>query len=386
MTAFLLTLLVVPVEASETTDNSTEANSATHGPEVKVTVGVTDVDNIFELGQPGLVRLLERDPCNLTNGRLTDMVSTSDRILSSRIALEQSVGDLLGRKATLAGDLTHHGYQDNPAASYADGVVTLTRKVGEEGRLRLRAEVTNNRFRRNYLADVDDINGNGNIPCRERQYAAGIYDEQEWSIGYRHRLTWISSERDLDIHFSGGVLRREYDQPLQNRDREGWFGQLGMDAEVTPRIAVEVAWRHDTIDAPGADETILVDEILDGDVNDDGDTERNAPLVTEVDRSKDRMTLRAEMTVKVADDWRFTTGYRYQRSDFLSGNVLDIDHFSVVETEERISASIRWRFARRWFATLTWQRTDGEDIDNLGRDQVETEVERISFSMRRRLR
>ena len=70
----------------------------------------------------------------------------------------------------------------------------------------------------------------------------------------------------------------------------------------------------------------------------------------------------------------------------VSGNVLDIDHFSVVETEERISASIRWRFARRWFATLTWQRTDGEDIDNLGRDQVETEVERISFSMRRRLR
>ena len=386
--AVALTPLIC-AQASE--DIQSEPASKPGGPEVRVTLGVATADNVFELGRSGLVRLIERDPCNLNNGRLTGMVSANERIQTTKIALDQKLDDVLGRKVTLSGGLVYHDYQENSAASYFEGDFSLTRKLGEQGRFRLGAELTGDRFRRNYLADVEDVNGNGNIPCRERQYAAGTYDEKEWSIGYRHRLTLVSgqessSKRNLDIHVSGGVLERHYNQPHQNRDREGWFGEVRFEAELTPEINIETAWRRDTIDSPGANEVVLVDETLDGDVNGDRDVERNAPLVTLVDRSRARDTISIGVRLNILEDWRVILSYRHQASDFRSDNPLDIDHFGVDETEQRVSASVRWRFARRWFATLSWRQTDGEDIDNLGRDQTDTEAERISINLRRRLR
>ena len=132
--AVALTPLIC-AQASE--DIQSEPASKPGGPEVRVTLGVASADNVFELGRSGLVRLIERDPCNLNNGRLTGMVSANDRIQTTKIALDQKLDDVLGRKVTLSGGLVYHDYQENSAASYFEGDFSLTRKLGEQGRFRL---------------------------------------------------------------------------------------------------------------------------------------------------------------------------------------------------------------------------------------------------------
>jgi hypothetical protein len=379
-------LLYLPALASDSPPVSVEDDKQ-KGPQIRATLRIAHDDNVFDLTDSGQDRLSERDPANLTNGRLANMNAVSDRIVSVSAEFDHSLGRVFGRKTTLSGEVSHHDYQDNDDASYTTGQLNLTGSLGQGRRIRADVEFIGNRFRRNYLTGISDLNDNGNIPRSERQYEAGVYDEVAPSLAYRHRFHWRPAKEDLDLHLAFGRLYRDYDSPLQNRDRKGWFSQVRLSAEFNAKLALDFAYRHEDLESPGYEEVVLVDETLDGDLNGDGRIKGNAPLVTQVDRSRVRGTYRLSATFQHSPNWRTRLEYRHQDVEYTSsGNPMDVDHYGVTETEQRFDADVRWRFAKRWFLTLAYRRTDGEDIENLGRDQSEFDQQRVSLSVRHRFR
>lgn len=348
-------------------------------------------DNVFRLGSAGKLRLIATEEGNIASGRFASMESVSDRVISTNFELQYEPGKLWRRNATVKAEMSYHDYQHNSESSYLDGQIMFTCDLGKNGRVRVKTEFTLDRFRTNYLASVTDLNANGNIPIIERQYARGVFHQSEPSIAYRHRLRshrYAEGDWGFNVHVAFGALHRHYENPLANRNRDGTFGALRFEAELSQKLSLALRLRREDISTPSRNETILVDETTSGfnrDMNSDARIKANAPLKTMIDRSRTRDSLRFEAIWRIDGDWRASIGYRRRKSDFTSHNPLDVDHYGATETENRVSASLRWRLKKRWFVTLKFQRINSEGWEDLGRDQKEYQRERIGLTIRHRL-
>ena len=316
LSLLLACALLVQAVAAADASNSTSSSEGSTNPQVRGEISIEHNDNVFRLSTSGKARLAAAEPVNIANGRLGDMDATSDRVLSPRIELVYKTKKIFGRKATVDAALSYHQHLRSEDASYLEGDVALTRALGENGRLRIRTEFTADRFRSNHLAEVNDLNGN--IPLAERTYARGIYTEIEPSIAYRHRIrlpAGAESGSDLDMHLILGGIDRDFENPFNNRDRDGWFGEFRLALELPANITMTLACRNEDITSPGRSETILVDETVSGfnqDMNADGRLKRNAPLVTRVDRSQERRTLSVESALRLSDDLRATLEFSHR--------------------------------------------------------------------------
>ena len=391
ITVCCLVALPVPSALSEERPQQEKVKDEESALQLRGAVRFEYDDNVFRLNSAGKSRLVVSEDGNIASGRLDNMESISDRIISTNFELQYEPRKLWGRKATIEAEITYHDYQRNSASSYFDGQITLTRRLGKNGRVRAQTEFTLDRFRRNYLASVTDLNANGNIPILERQYARGVFHQFEPSIAYRHRLRWHRYEEGgwgFNVHVAFGALHRDYENPLANRDRDGMFGALWFEAELSRKLSLALRLRRENISTPSRNETILVDETRSGfnrNMNGDARIKANAPLNTMVDRSRNRNSLRFEAIWRINGDWRASIEYRSRKSDFTSHNPLDVDHYGATETEDRVSASLRWRLKKRWFVTWKFQRTDSEDYEDLGLGQEEYRQKRISLTIRHRL-
>ena len=346
-------------------------------------------DNVFRLDDNGKSRLTAAEERNITSGRLTKMESISDHVISTNFELQYELPKFKGPEATIKAEITHHHYQKNHNSSYFDGQIRLTGRLSQNQSIRLQTEFTLDRFRKNYLSSVTDLNSNGNVPINERHYAPGIFNEVEQSIAYRHRFRLFQHKesRDLKIHIIFGGIYRNYEDPLTNRDREGAFGAFRFEGELSPQISLELELRRENISTPGENEIILVDETeagFDQDMNGDIRIKRNAPLNTAINRSRIRDTRQLETIWNINNDWRAIIGYRHKKSNFTSQNSLDVDHYGATETGNRLKASLRWRLNKSWFITFIFQRTDSEDLEELGRDQGKYRQERVGVTIRHR--
>ncbi len=360
--------------------------------QIRSDVSIEHNDNVFRLTSDRRSRLSSPDPRDTASGRFADMEASSEMMLSANVQLDYENERLLGRKSSVVGELAYLRFQDNDEASYFAGELALTKGFGKSSRLQARSEFTIDRFRKNYLSEATDANANGNISLGERRYAAGIYDDVEASLAYRHRIrrrekTETSPARDVDLHVAVGRLYRGYDEPFHNRDRRGMYGEIRLDLEVNSMLTLEFAYRRDDITSPGRREVLLLDESPSGfdlDINGDGAIKKNAPLLTIVDRSRIRDTFRIESTWDFNSNWRARLEYRRRQSDFSSDNPFDVDHYTSEETQERVTASVRWRFEKRWFVSGKYQYTSGEDFENLGIDEEDYRQRRITVTIQHR--
>ena len=347
-------------------------------------------DNVFRLDDAGKSRITTAEERNIASGRLTDLESISDRVISTNLELQYGLGKLKAPEATIRAEITHHHYHANNKSGYFDGQIRLTYRLGKNGSLRAQTDFTLDRFRKNYLASIIDLNDNGNIPINERSYAPGIFRELEPSITYRHRFRMgrdDTENRDLNIYIAYGGLYRHYNDPLKNRDREGYFWALQLNSEVNQKISLEIEMLEESISTPGKKEVILLDETGSGfnrDMNGDSRIKRNAPLNTAIIRSRIRNTVRIETIWRISDAWKASIEYRRRKSNFTSQNPLDVDHYDAQEIDNRLTTAISWRLKKRWDIALRFQRTDSEDLEDLGRDRGRYQRERIGMTIRHR--
>ncbi len=344
-------------------------------------------DNVFRLDQAGKSRITTAEERNVASGRLTNMESISDHVISTILELQYGFGKVKAPGTTIKAEISHHHYQENHKSSYFDGQIRLTYRLGKNGSLRVRTDFTLDRFRKNYLASIIDLNDNGNIPTNERSYAPGIFRELEPSITYRHRFRMgrdDTENRDLNVHISYGGLYRHYNDPLRNRDREGHFWALQLNSEVNRKISLEIEMLEESISTPGKNEVILLDETGSGfnrDMNGDFRITRNAPLNTAIIRSRTRNTVRIETIWRISDAWKASIEYRRRKSNFTSQNPLDVDHYDAQETDKRLTTLISWRLKRAWDIAFRFRLTDSEDLEELGRDRGGYQQERIGITI-----
>ncbi len=351
-------------------------------------------DNVFRLNDVHKTRLTALDSRNVANGRFTDMESRTDTIVSPGIRLLYRLGNpLVGRKTTIGFDLDYNAYLSNGEASYPEGALRLAFRLSENGLLKAGSEFVVQRFRKNYLSDMKDLNLNGNISLNERFYSPGVYDEFESFIAYRHRLSALDKAADgfqmpgSTLQLAVGGVYRVHNDPLTNRDRRVTFHEVVLDLDIVRKFGLELRYRLDSISCPDKAETVMLDETTNGfdtDINWDSAKKEYAPWLTLVNRSRVTRTVELKTSFAITRNWKSALEYLQEESDFSSSNPLDVDHFENGKTRERLGIGVGWRITKRWSAGAEYTSVRGIDSEDRGTTEVEYQQTSIGLSLRYR--
>lgn len=324
-------------------------------------------DNVFQLSDDQKHSMDHPETGDVASGRYDGMENASDVIVTPRIGLSL---DTLG----FAGGRTQTGiwgqfrfFNENQEKNDFEAGCSVAQTVGSRGKVLVKWTYLHDAFKKNYLSDADDDNGNGNIARDERTYSAARYDEMEGLLSYRH--TFIKEKESLlsrlDLEPFGGSSFRTYDRIFDNRDRKTATCGLGARLGFLSRIQLDLALQYDRLRSPGDDELVLYDETVNSlDVNGDGDIKENAALVTKIDRSCHRYGFSIAPSLDVTDDLTVFTAYEWRMSDYVSDNVLDVDHYRKKVQRNEMKAGLALKLNKHWSMAGEYQRTDEEEPDD----------------------
>jgi len=289
------------------------------------------------------------------------------------VGLQFDAASPVGGNFSLMSWLRFNYYTKNQIISYPEGKIRLKNSIGDHGELILEGNCLFDFFKKNYLAEVNDANGNGNIPRGERIYTGASYDEYEGLIAYNHKIIndKNSTISGLDLKPLAGYTMRRYNSTFSNRDQDITKLGLGLNLGFMSRADLEITGTYEWVVSPGDDELILFDEtIAVADVNGDGEIKRNAPVVTAIDRSCTRYTLGVNPSFRISKKARIFAGYERRITSYDSSNRLDIDHYDQQACRQKISSGIKYAFSKAWSAQVAYTRTD-DDADMEDEDYTE---------------
>lgn len=363
-----LFLIALPCHA-EMINSETPDDRESNGPKLSLfgEASLEYADNIYRLTQDQISRLETNDQEDIDSGRFTDMDSLSDYIIEPRVGIKWRSTSPLGGQLRLISWLRYNYYTKNDKAGFLDGRIRLKNPFKENGDLILEGNFLNGYKKKNYLSGADDINENGNISRDERTYSSATYDEYELIAAYNHEFIQDNDREisELDIRPFVGYLFRRYNSIFDNRDKDITFGGLGVNIEFLDRIDLEIVYRYERASSPDNRELILFDEINSLiDVNGDGEMRRNAPLITNIDRSADRNTIEINPSLKLTKNALFFLGYRKRTSKYTSDNPLDIEHYNQKAYREGIRSGIKYKFSKSLSVEAEYRRTKNEDEED----------------------
>lgn len=321
-------------------------------------------DNIFGLTEDQISKLNENDPDDVASGRFQGIDSLSDYVVQPRVGIKWYPD---WSEFTLTAWLQYNYYIKNTDSGYPEGRVIIKYPVNKKGSFIFRGSEVYDYKKKNYLADFNDINGNGNISKEERTYSSAISNEFEGMVGYRYVIT-----DDNEKMFSGfniepfiGYSVRSYNSIFDNRDKESAFGGLGVELELMNIINLEGIYRYDDVSSPGNMEYILYDEMESSiDVNGDGDIRGNAPLYTAIDRSSERHLIEVNPSIRLTEDISFSMGYSKLTTKYTSGNPLDTEHYLQTAYRKKYKSGISYSLTDTWSLRAEYCRTKDEDPED----------------------
>lgn len=328
--------------------------------------GIEYTDNVFRLTDSQISRMEANDSEDVASGRFNDMDSVSDYIVSPEAGLSVDSDSPFGGEFSMTSWIRYNWYKENPKASFPEGRIRLRNSIGEKGTLTMEGNILFDFFKKNYLSGVDDSNENGNIPREERIYSPAIYDEYEGIIAYEHEIIDNNDERisGLSIEPFAGYRIRRYNSMFSNRDQDIASLGIELDLELISDIDLEMIYLYEDVSTPGNRELVLFDETVSmTDQNDDGEIERNAPLMTVIDRSSSRHTIEINPSIKLTKDTRIFFGYEKRIAECASNNSLDIEHYNQEEYHQQIKLGARHDFSKKWTAEAEYSKTDEEEED-----------------------
>lgn len=328
-------------------------------------------DNVFLLRASRKDDLGAPSPAELQSGRYSDMASARDAVASLGSALRLRGNGLGGRDLDIVPQVALELYTLNSARSNALLGLAVVQDLARGGRVRARATYAPTSFRRNYLAGVQDANGDGFIEAGERRYAPGKAQEFEFGADYRHRLKKARRTSPLEaaVQLGAGLARRTYAAPFAGRDYAGLTAEARLLLDFTPRVAFDLGYGVAMLEASPTSELLLV---LDG-------ANRRAVAAT-VDRSRTEHAVGARARFELTRRSDLSLGVERRERTWTSTELTDLRYngrrdarnsFDAELTTGRsrgLQTVLRVRFARQ---DLTrGMATGGEDVDDYARVRV----------------
>ena len=296
--------------------------------------------NVFLLSQDLKLDLADGTEGDFINGRFTDMESAGDLLTTVRAALTLNGRGLGGHRLRIVPALEYVYFAENKARREWEASLSLKHNVGHEGWVRARGRLTPRNFRRNYLVDAVDANGNGRISRRERVYAAGSVQKASGDLELRYRLAKSTRLHPfgLFLRVGGGYLSRSYDAPFLARDRNGPTATASLDFQLAEHIGLDLDYDFASLSATPTEQVLLLDEdMLGRDLNDNGRlTDQNIRSLAVVDYSRTEHTMGATLHVDACRRVDVAVEYRARVRSFSSAEPLDIAHNGRTERRHRV--------------------------------------------------
>jgi hypothetical protein len=324
-------------------------------------------DNIFRLTDSQISTMEENNAEDTTSGRFKGMDSISDVIIEPSVGFKLNSSSPLGGKFRLTSSLTYNHYMKNVDSSFTEGKLRLSNSIGKRGDLIMEGNFVSGFFKKNYLSGVNDLNDNGNIPRDERAYSSAIYDEYEGVIAYDREIIKKKHKKisGLNIEPFIGFHDRKYNSTFNNRDQKITFGGLEAVLEIVTKFELAMAYQYENVVSPNKEELVLFDETASGiDANGDGARNKNAPLITRVDRSAVRYTIEIKPSYALSENSNVFMEYKRRITDYTSGNQLDIEHYHIDATRQQFRFGGIYKFSKAWSAEVEYLRTDDDNDED----------------------
>lgn len=313
--------------------------------------------NVWLLDGGQMTRLKEDRASDQTSGRFDDMNAVDDLIFTPDIRLEAKGPSPFGRKLTAWVDVEYPVYTRSPRRSHLDVGLGAVQPVGDRGHLELFLNVVPEFFKKNYLADAVDVNGNGDISSSERIYENGTYFEWELGLEYRHELLHRKSKDlfGLEAGVAAGVRNRTFDSPFDGRDELAPFARLTVRFEHGPSVRWGFRYRFETIGSPTESEVVLIDEVAFGsDVNGDGIFANDARTVTSIDRTRTEHAIGLFFEVELSRGVAVQAGIQRLFRLWDSGETLDFAHRDREDVRDEIELTLKFHLAKGWDMRVGW--------------------------------
>lgn len=216
----------------------------------------------------------------------------------------------------------------NPKRSYATVDARVSQSVWKGGDVYLELGFVPARFKRNYLFDASDTDGDGRVSSSEKTYEEGVTTETGARLGLRSRVT-----RALAVEVSGGVVREGYAAPLENRSRVSTGVGAGLELELGKRAEIGLDYELWLV-GTGNEEEVVV-------------SNRQA-LVTPVDRSSTAHVVSPAFSVELGDPIDLRARYQLLLRSYSSTgdddpyrDREDVRHTASLELRVRIAKALR---------------------------------------------
>src|SRR5262245_9570504 len=315
--------------------------------------------NVFELDHSNKLRVHRKSPTDRANGRVRDMDSVDDYVISPRAEISGVVRSSLGRLSIIP-RAAYHYYFQNARKTYPEFGIEFGQTVTEHSVVAFDFDYELDAFRKNYLHDTNSPDPI--ISSRERVYTRGIYDEMRLELAYKGRL-WKATNPEnwfqrLTGAVTGGYVKRNFDE-FANRDLDTGTAGVSLGSRWAEIVDVDVGYQFADVKAPGKHEVAIIDEPVVGvDLNGDGDAfDNNVRTLARVDRSRFEHTFGSDVKLGLPFHLRAWAGYRYTLFDYTSQAPLDLYYRGRRDDEHVARGGLAWGFAQDWRAAVEGERS-----------------------------
>ncbi|MFN2566087.1 MAG: hypothetical protein ABR499_13910 [Gemmatimonadaceae bacterium] len=296
-----------------------------------VVASETEFDNNVYLLSPG-----KRDDVGApstadeASGRYTGMKSASDVITTARGALVIKGAGIGGQPLQITPAAAYEFYAINAERRNTTLRLSVEQELPRGSRAEFRARMTPSYFKRNYLADAVDANGDGSIAPAERVYAPAIYRETGLSAAYRFRLDKSTKKSPFGakLEFTAGYYGRVYDAPFAARDMSGPTARASLFLDLTRRMALDLDYGFESLSASPAREVMLLDEVDFGrDFNGNGSSNDVSARANELaDHSRREHSLGGTMRFDLPHRATLAVAYAHVRRRNTSTEAYDVSN------------------------------------------------------------
>ncbi len=312
---------------------------------------------------------LDRDlPADQGTGRFDDMESVEDVFLTPSFRFEAKGPSPLGRKMGAWIGLEYPFYFQNSRRSHLELGLGAGQAVGENGHLGLSLGFIPEYFRKNYLANAVDADGDGDIDADERRYEDGTYREWEIELEYRHKIADRTPQKrfGLDGAVALGLRDRAFDSPFDGRAEDGIFLKLGLKFAYGKPLRWGLHYKVEAIDSPTEAEVVLINEVALGrNVNGDAFITDDARTVTNVDRTRTEHRIGLSFGYDLSPTVELEAGLARLLRDWDSGEPLDFAHTGRQDARDEFALGLRFAAGKGWDGRVGWewreQHTDRPD-------------------------
>jgi len=308
--------------------------------------------NIYNFSSTQGDRLDANSAASQTSGRFNDMDSTGDLIVTPRVRLTAKVPGIAGRDLKLKPSLSYSYYLLNQKRSHAGLGLKGENSLGGGSSVAFNIGYRPNVFKKNYMSDATDTNGDGVISKAERSYSSGEYSDINLDVTYSRPLWKGGKGRAIKKIYGEALVgfgSKSYDGPFGNRDEDTIRVGLALDFRLRNKMNVTTSYLLEFIDTPGGTEVLLRDEAdfgenFNGTAGATLTNDQNVRVVKNVDRSRTEHALAIKATKPLENDWDGYAKYDLRIQDYSSNERYDITRKDRQDIRHRVSVGLERAF------------------------------------------